>query len=159
MLRVRFLLVCGMCLGLVAGCGGGDDDKKKKEPEKKKKAAHGGHTAEHGGTLVELEYHKAHVEVVLLSEEGILQVFVSGAHAYQAMEIEMERMEAEVKVGGETLAMKLDGVEAKGGRASLFEGKNEKLKGASEVEVKIKVVDTPVGKWEGVEAKAGASAG
>jgi hypothetical protein len=99
------------------------------------------HKAPHGGTLVALGDHFAHLELVLDNKDGKLTVYVLDGHAEKGQRIEQKDIMLQIEIGDAkpidfqavAVANKLTG--EKEGDTSVFTGANEKLKGATKFKV------------------------
>ena len=111
--------------------------------------AHGHkHKAPHGGTLVALGDHFAHLEIVLDAANGKITAYVLDGEAEKAVRVKQTGLELAANLPkkdgavGEQVTIKLQAVAneltgEKVGDTSQFEGQDEKLKGLKEFDAKV----------------------
>jgi hypothetical protein len=121
---------------LAAGCG--------KSPQASGGGGHG-HTAPHGGKLVELGQHAYNVELVRDATAGKLTAYVLDGHAESFIRIEAPSLAFVFTVNGETkgLLMRAVASQATGetvGNSSQFEADAEWLKGTGDLSGVIKTL-------------------
>jgi len=117
------------------------------------------HKAPHGGALVELGEHFAHLEVVVHAASGTMTIYVLDGEAEKPIRLKAKKLEievtsindkkAEVKLELKPVASSLTGEQE--GDSSQFEVKSDKLKEAKYVLGKLKEIQVKGKKFEKVE--------
>lgn len=155
----QLLRMAGMALVsvLAAGCGGGGPapGKTTAKTDAPKSGSHDHdhghaheHKAPHGGTLVALGDHFAHLEIVFDAATGKLTAYVLDGEAEKAVRIKQAVLELAVTLPikdgatGEQVTIKLQPVAneltgEKSGDTSQFEGQDDKLKGLKEFDARV----------------------
>lgn len=95
------------------------------------------HAAPHGGSLIELGDHVAHIELVLVADTGTVTAYLLDGEAENALRVPEPALAIDIVLpDGKTVALSLSGV-ASGltgetvGDTSQFSGMSEALKGVS----------------------------
>lgn len=136
------------------------------------------HTAPHGGTLVALGEHFAHLEVRVAPSTGLIQIWVLDGEASGAVRIQTPSLELKVRnlrdargrvLRKESLTVTLGGVSnmltgETAGNTSEFEGFSPALKGVARFEalirhLKVRGVDVDVTRFDYPEGNEGKAAG
>ncbi len=152
MVRQTLIFVMGLWVLLAVGCSSKVPDSK--SPSKNHSDhghEHGGHahSAIHGGALISLGQHFAHLEVVLDPKVGKLTIYVQDAEAEKAIRIKQEVIELKVVLSkdgkSEDVDLKCAAVESelsgeKAGDSSEFMIQSDSLKGLDRFEAVIKIV-------------------
>ena len=103
------------------------------------------HDAPHGGAIVELDDHTAHLEVVVDPESGQMTLYVLDGGAVRAVRIAQPAVHVLSTTGGVSTSLPLAAVGspltgARVGDTSEFRGMSDSLRGASRVDVRVESV-------------------
>jgi hypothetical protein len=178
-------LGCLVALFYLTGCSGGNSGEYKTADQLKKEQPaaaaghdehdHAGHdhdhdhehAAKHGGELLEIGDHVAHVELVVDAGTGAVTAYVLDAHAEKPLALEQKELAltltpeaAEAAEGQEktapapiTLELKpAEGDTAEAPAGSVFTGQSDQLKGADHLDAVIGPVQIGDKKFEKIEA-------
>jgi len=127
------------------------------EKGKEKKGHHHAHKAPHGGCLVAVGDHFAHVEFVLDTATGKLTAYVLDGEAEKAVRVKQKEIKLKIEGLGEknfdlelkAVANVLSGETV--GDTSQFEGTHEKLKGAKHFDSEIEKLEIKGQKTKDIE--------
>jgi len=127
------------------------------EKEKKKGHHHHAHNAPHGGCLVAIGEHFAHVEFVLDAATGKLTAYVLDGEADKSVRIKQKEIKLKIEgLGDKKFEVELVALEnaltgETAGDSSQFEVVSEKLKGAKHFDGKIDKIEIKGQKTKDVE--------
>ncbi|MGH7163197.1 MAG: hypothetical protein ACREID_06920 [Planctomycetota bacterium] len=134
---------------LAAACG-------QEEPHDRDGPGGHDHVAPHGGALVTLGDHFAHIEVTLDPETGALSLYVLDAEAEKGVRVSQEGIDLSVTLDDGTevaVALRAFGTALTGerpGDTSQFLGAHERLRGLAEFTARIDAVEVRGRRFEAV---------